>query len=696
MDILANILGSSDQKTLQRPTTLQKPFFVKPKGKEISINPSLEKKVKYIKKSENYELTLQINGKTIFQNLILTASAQIENEKGELIQIPILCKWKRINKDTIIYIKNINSFSYMPNAEDIGYIIEVEVSLYDNPKDISIAQYGPIEMDNDMKQTIEIFLTSGKAHFNFEIFDNEKQEKINNKEYILYLENDGMKLVDVDINRKEKVLEKCRYSQFNPIINLHPTNIKRFTMKFCDVQNNINYLNYAEDIEKFSQSIKSQYEFLALSKQNRELMYLVIQFFVIDEKIKNNKIFSFQNYKNFSAETKVSITDLIGQLKTLNEENTIMMKNMKILERVNKKLHLDLKNLEEDFQITLEKINESDLNIEDEINKNQKVINNNYNNGNNVNNNNNLKKSNFGNNSSLLNSDWKKKYEEMNNLYNSLLAKEKALTEEKNEYINKEENNKNIIEKYKIELSELKEKNSNLDNDLKIVNKNYTIITEEKTKLNTEIFKLKNENEELRKSNNKLKENLNQISKYKELEELVNKYKKENEKLLFDNKNLILQRNLLSNQRTDALKELEKLKNLKTSKESEINSLKLEVENSKKLEIERIKKVQNLNTLNEDLQKKYDELKNKNEILLIDYNTIKQAYDKLIENQNEVSMDTNRSNVKISPEEYEEFDNLKKEKDENEALIMQLQSNNQAKDLEIKNLKMIIESFKKK
>ena len=696
MDILANILGSSDQKTLQRPTTLQKPFFVKPKGKEISINPSLEKKVKYIKKSENYELTLQINGKTIFQNLILTASAQIENEKGELIQIPILCKWKRINKDTIIYIKNINSFSYMPNAEDIGYIIEVEVSLYDNPKDISIAQYGPIEMDNDMKQTIEIFLTSGKAHFNFEIFDNEKQEKINNKEYILYLENDGMKLVDVDINRKEKVLEKCRYSQFNPIINLHPTNIKRFTMKFCDIQNNINYLNYAEDIEKFSQSIKSQYEFLALSKQNRELMYLVIQFFVIDEKIKNNKIFSFQNYKNFSAETKVSITDLIGQLKTLNEENTIMMKNMKILERVNKKLHLDLKNLEEDFQITLEKINESDLNIEDEINKNQKVINNNYNNGNNVNNNNNLQKSNFGNNSSLLNSDWKKKYEEMNNLYNSLLAKEKALTEEKNEYINKEENNKNIIEKYKIELSELKEKNSNLDNDLKIVNKNYTIITEEKTKLNTEIFKLKNENEELRKSNNKLKENLNQISKYKELEELVNKYKKENEKLLFDNKNLILQRNLLSNQRTDALKELEKLKNLKTSKESEINSLKLEVENSKKLEIESIKKVQNLNTLNEDLQKKYDELKNKNEILLIDYNTIKQAYDKLIENQNEVSMDTNRSNVKISPEEYEEFDNLKKEKDENEALIMQLQSNNQAKDLEIKNLKMIIESFKKK
>ena len=119
------------------------------------------------------------------------------------------------------------------------------------------------------------------------------------------------------------------------------------------------------------------------------------------------------------------------------------------------------------------------------------------------------------------------------------------------------------------------------------------------------------------------------------------------------------------------------------------------MENSKKLEVERVKRVQNLNFSIEELQKKYEDLKNSNEILKIDYNTIKQAYDKLVENQNEVSMDTNRSNIKISPEEYEEFDNLKKEKDENEALIMQLQSNNQAKDLEIKNLKMIIDSLKK-
>ena len=58
--------------------------------------------------------------KTIFENLILTANA-IKNGK----QISIKCHEKRIYEESVITIKNINSFSYMPNAEDIGYKIEV-------------------------------------------------------------------------------------------------------------------------------------------------------------------------------------------------------------------------------------------------------------------------------------------------------------------------------------------------------------------------------------------------------------------------------------------------------------------------------------------------------------------------------------------------------------------------------------------
>ena len=49
----------------------------------------------------------------------------------------------------------------------------------------------------------------------------------------------------------------------------------------------------------------------------------------------------------------------------------------------------------------------------------------------------------------------------------------------------------------------------------------------------------------------------------------------------------------------------------------------------------------------------------------------------------------------ISPEEYEEYDNLRKNKNENEALIMQLKSNNQAQELEINELKEKINKIKK-
>ena len=84
--------------------------------KEINFNQIESKKVQYIKKASTYDLKLLINGKTIFENLILTAKA---TKNGE--QIPIKCHWKRIYEESVITIKNINSFSYMPNAEDIGY-----------------------------------------------------------------------------------------------------------------------------------------------------------------------------------------------------------------------------------------------------------------------------------------------------------------------------------------------------------------------------------------------------------------------------------------------------------------------------------------------------------------------------------------------------------------------------------------------
>ena len=82
-----------------------------------------------------------------------------------------------------------------------------------------------------------------------------------------------------------------------------------------------------------------------------DLLYLIIQFFIIDERVKETKIFSLTNYNNLAPEARIGVTELITEVKSLQEANSIYHKNMKKLELVNRRLREDMKNLEEDFLI---------------------------------------------------------------------------------------------------------------------------------------------------------------------------------------------------------------------------------------------------------------------------------------------------------------------------------------------------------
>jgi hypothetical protein len=84
-----------------------------------------------------------------------------------------------------------------------------------------------------MENAIELFLTSGKS-FNLFLFDPNTQEKVKDKEYILYLKNDELILSNYGLKGKENVLEKCLYSQMNPIIKLSPTNVNKINFTFID------------------------------------------------------------------------------------------------------------------------------------------------------------------------------------------------------------------------------------------------------------------------------------------------------------------------------------------------------------------------------------------------------------------------------------------------------------------------------
>ena len=648
------------------------------KDKEINFNQIESKKVQYIKKAASYDLKLLINGKSIFENLILTALA---TKNGD--QIPIKCHWKRIYDESVITIQNINSFSYIPSAEDIGYKIEVEVCSLDEPNDVAIAQYGPIIIDKDMENAIELFLTSGK-NFNLYLFDEKTQEKIKDKEYILYLKNDEIILSNYDTNGKEHILEKCFYSQMNPIIKLSPTNVNKIKFTFINYDSD-NSNEYENNLIKKDNEIicgkKNEYEFITMSKQNRELIYLLIQFFIIDEKIKNNKIYSLINNENISTEEKLGITDLVGELNIIKNQNKIALKKINKLNDMNKKLNDDYKILEENFRITLSKINEknSNLYIKEEIykandrsEKNNTIIKQNKASINRIN-------------------ELKKEYEELNTEYKQLLSKQQEFDFDKNILLNKENQSQTQLLNTENNLKKLKEKNNSLKND-----KN--ISTEKLSKAKEEYNNIKSKCDKNRTKLNKLnQENENFLMKSAEFDK-INKNKKEilkmkenNEILVKENKNLLKERDVLNQEKNQLSNELEKLK-------QEINELN-QINSSNILSTENNDIINELKTINENRKNELRKLKEEYEALINEQKILQENYEKLnnknnVLNASMVSMSVVSMNgFQLSPDEYEEYDLLRKNKDENEALILQLKSNNQAKEVEKQELKEILKNL---
>jgi hypothetical protein len=106
---------------------------------------------------------------------------------------------------------------------------------------------------------------------------------------------------------------------------------------------------------------------------------------------------------------------------------------------------------------------------------------------------------------------------------------------------------------------------------------------------------------------------------------------------------------------------------------------------------------------NNELQNEYDKIKEEYQYLILDNINLKDSYERIKKTPNPnklnistISANTSMVGYQLSPEEYEEYDNLRKNKDEYEALILQLKSNNEALELEINELKEKIKKIKKR
>jgi hypothetical protein len=638
---------------------------IKAKGKEISENTSEDNNINIVNENDRFKFDLKVFGKSLFQNLILTATAySVDNNV-----IPLKCFWKRVKNDISLDISDIHSNSYIPTAEDVGYVIEVEAFPVD--KGIyggtpAVGRYGPILLDIDMKNTLELLLTSGGTKFSLYVYDTVEQEKVNNREIIIYINPNELRLSEIDYNGKEKQLESVKYHQLNPIIKPHPYDVYRFSMRFYefDVNSNMNVYN----LGGLKQNMKSEYHLIAMSKQCREIIYLLIQCFLLDEKIKNNKLFTCMNYNMLPQETKVGITDLISEIKTLREENSTILHNMKILEKANRSLKQEMKSLEEDFQSSLESINTHISGVSYETPSgvgNSQVIAGRGGSGNNTN----------------THSDLRRKYDELLANNSLLISKEKALREENKDIKSNSAVVKNKSDEIEMDNKKLSSQIVNLELEIKSLKKSLSMLNETYSKSKKDLDTVNEQKEKLQKDHTEMSVKVDSVktSGFEELSAKTTELQKKIESLGYDNKSLISQRDILTKQKDAFSKEVEKLTKEKQALNEKVTLLTEEKEIYNGSQKDKETLINKLNTNLDILKRENKDLKLKYELLEVEYSTIRNGGDILNHGTD--------GHVKITQDEYDEYDQLKRDKDENEAVLMQLRSNNKAKDFEIELLK---------
>lgn len=658
----------------------------KKKSNVLSENTEAEIKILNPEKKLPFKIDFRAYGKSIFQNLVLTVNAFSNSNEDLQTPIPIKCAWKRVKNNEEIYIQDVTTNSYIPTAEDIGYIIEVEINPYDGigiegSENTAFAQYGPVKLTSDVKNTLEMILTQGQSKFLCFLYNLEDQSKVPDKQIELILNYDELRLVEIT-QKDTKELERIKYSKNNPLIKLNALDSSRFYLKFYEgdffVKNEKNLIS-----DTFNIKLKSEYNLIAMSKNQRELLYLVLQCFVIDERIKNSKLFSNLNYKTLPDDLKNGVIDLITEIKNVNEENSILLHNSKFYQVENYRLKKELKELEDDFQFTMEQINNTNLKLDLNVNQSNK--------GNEINLNKNKDKEKEIKESNI---ELKKQIEELKTINSSSISKEKAIREE--------------LKKFKIDYEIINNKYENLINEL-----NGAIKTQ--SDKDGEIQSLKKANLYLSELNNRNNEVINEITENNRKNELliIDLNKKlssdysENTKIeltnlkadcfelkarydeaIHENQQLKVQINVFKNQKDQIAKELNLLIKDKEDLRKINEELKDQIKTKDSVLAKQQEDLKNYKSKNDKFIKELYESEQKYQVLLVEKNNIANAiYDG---NQNIKSNTTSlldESVYKIGRDEYEEYNNYQREKDELEGIIMCLKSNNEAHKIEIDSLK---------
>ena len=115
--------------------------------------------------SYNYFLDFQAKGGIVpFQTCVLTINAFSKPDKR--FAIAAKYSWSRVRGSRVYNLLGVNSNTYQLSAQDIGSILEVEVTPQEEGfKGNAIISFGPVALDPTVRGTLEGILAAGGSKF---------------------------------------------------------------------------------------------------------------------------------------------------------------------------------------------------------------------------------------------------------------------------------------------------------------------------------------------------------------------------------------------------------------------------------------------------------------------------------------------------------------------------------------------------
>ena len=494
-----------------------------------------------------------------------------------------------------------NGNSYIVNSSDIGFLIEVECVPAERKVDgseVLRCSYGPVVLSEEIKSTIEMIVCAGGTKFVCNQTNNDDKILIN-------VINDGLELYR-RINGKDILEHTVKYSKENPSLIVD---------KYTSTRLKLIVNEYVEEEFEVRLKRKAEYSLEFSSKQAREICYLLIVFYTIDEQLKTKRIFNDFNFKNLDSQSRIGVLDFLTQIKNLHEENSLLMKNRRRAEKEIKSLKEYAVELEENFETTMKELNNQPKYPTDS--------------------------------SSQLLEQFQRKLDRQSGELKEALAREMAL--------------KDKIAEYQTEIEKLLQVQGMLNEDLEVKKETTKDLKEKVSSKQKIIVKLE---EELKLE----QENRSNLEEVKINEE--GGIKSEWDKLKTTNKNFIHEVTSLKGQ-------LKQVSNLKGELMKELEKT---VDKADKMEKRAKEAEENVGKTKSDMEKTINEL-----------NEWKERYDRkneeLTDLQERPHGENSNGQVVISREQFEEYDAIMKEKDEQDALIMMLKSKIKAQDIELKGNK---------